>query len=66
MASTARLRSLDRLRRRLEKLEKSWRPAAAPLQSASPLEARAGALNEARAKDWRDGPAALGFALALA
>jgi protein ImuA len=69
MIAAARQAALSRLRQRLEKLERpQWLKAAAAAPEPAPLphlEASPGALSEVRAADWRDGPAALGFALAL-
>ncbi|MEX0644831.1 MAG: hypothetical protein WD076_05945 [Parvularculaceae bacterium] len=73
MISAARRAALARLRQRLEKIERpQWlkeSAVGAPVDhdGALPrLGAVRGALSEVRAADWRDGPAALAFALALA
>lgn len=63
-SSLARKAALARLRARLDEIEPKRRTSLETAGEALAL--RPGALNEIRAADWRDGPAALGFALALA
>lgn len=68
MVGLARRRQLERLRRHIETVEKAAAPETRESagRTLGPVRFAPGALHEVRAADYRDAPAAQGFALALA